>query len=941
VIAGFKSVFLILLMTPFCFGQRQGGSLQGQVRDQLGGVIVRAAITLTSSSFHGAIQTDRQGNFAFSGLAPGRYSLRATADGFLPYESKTIDVTTETRVLSIELRVAGQSEQVTVSADMRLAIDADNSATMLVLRGPTLDALPEGIGGLTAALQLLTARAGNPRGPQIFVNGFSDGRIPPKKSIREIRINQNAFSAQYDQPGLGRVEILTKPGTDTIQGGLYSSFNDASMNSRNPFAPERLDSQSRSYGANLSGPVIPRHASFFADFDRAENHDNGVINATVLDEKLNVIPFNRSVLIPQSRSSIGPRLDLRINERHTLVIRYAFSGARMNNQGIGDFSLPSRAYQFKTRRGTFQLTHSGIYGRTLINETRFQYLMDHTQQTASSGLPVLQVPQAFIGGGSEIGKASDQRNGLEAGNDTMWVAGNHALKMGVRYRHTYLSSVAPSNFAGTYTFAGRFAPQLNADGTVVYGPDREPVIIPITTLESYRRTLLFQRQGLSAAEIRQLGGGPAQFSIAAGKASETVKQSDLGIYWQDDWQVVPNLTLSAGLRYEQQTHIEHHDFAPRIGFAWTPSTSKDAKLVVRAGSGFFYDRVGENLVLQSRRFNGINQQQYVVSDPAVLAQFPAVPAVETLSSFALAPAVTRLSDTLRAPYLMQTNFGLERALSSSINASANYVYSRSLHVLRSRNVNAPLLATNSLPIPSLGPIFQYESSGSSRQDQLILNATQRFGRLTYYGTYIFSRAFSDTEGPSSFPASSYNLATDWGRSLQDVRHTFYWGGWITGPLRLDIIPTVVMRSGVPFNITTGLDTDGDTLFTERPAFATSNSSNVVTTPFGRFDLSPMPGQPFIPRNFGRGSRFVATHLKIGRSFNVTPPSNSPSPARHNASLTFTVQIQNLFNQTNPDVPAGNLSSPLFGRPYSSVGDFGFGNNPGGNRRIEAQIYFGF
>src|SRR5262249_52668649 len=158
-------------------------------------------------------------------------------------------------------------------------------------------------------------------------------------------------------------------------------------------------------------------------------------------------------------------------------------------------SLPSRAYQLNTRRNTLQLTHSGIYGRAVINETRFQYLGERTRQTASSGLPVLQVPQAFVGGGSEIGKTSDRRNSLEASNDTMWVADNHAFKMGVRYRHVSLSSVSPSNFAGTYTFAGRFAPQLKADGTVVHDADNQPVIIPITTIESYRRTLFFQRQG--------------------------------------------------------------------------------------------------------------------------------------------------------------------------------------------------------------------------------------------------------------------------------------------------------------------------------------------------------------------------------------------------------------------------------------------------------------
>src|SRR5262249_4774520 len=161
---------------------------------------------------------------------------------------------------------------------------------------------------------------------------------------------------------------------------------------------------------------------------------------------------------------------------------------------------------------------------------------------------------------------------------------------------------------------------------------------------------------------------------------------------------------------------------------------------------------------------------------------------------------------------------------------------------------------------------------------------------------------------------------------------FYWGGWITGPFKLEFTPTVIVRSGAPFNITTGLDLNNDTLYTERPSFAASASGNdIVATGFGRFDLSPAPGQPIIPRNFGRGPRFFTTHLNLARTFNMTPASNSPSPAKHNITMTMSVQVQNLFNHSNPDVPAGNLSSPQFGRSYSPVGDFGFGSNPAGNR----------
>jgi hypothetical protein len=199
-------------------------------------------------------------------------------------------LSTGTTELSCHPGIAGTTQQITVTAGSML--DRDHSATMLVLSGAALDALPDGPGGLAAALRVLSVRSASPRGPQVVVNGFSGGRLPPKSSIREIRINHDPFSAQYAQPGLGRVEIFTKPGTDKFTGGIYSYFNDESLNSRNPFAPERAPFQSRLYGGNLSGPITPKRSSFFFDFERREADENAVINATVLDADLRAVPFN-------------------------------------------------------------------------------------------------------------------------------------------------------------------------------------------------------------------------------------------------------------------------------------------------------------------------------------------------------------------------------------------------------------------------------------------------------------------------------------------------------------------------------------------------------------------------------------------------------------------------------------------------------------------------
>jgi hypothetical protein len=189
---------------------------------------------------------------------------------------------------------------------------------------------------------------------------------------------------------------------------------------------------------------------------------------------------------------------------------------------------------------------------------------------------------------------------------------------------------------------------------------------------------------------------------------------------------------------------------------------------------------------------------------------------------------------------------------------------------------------------------------------------------------------------------SYNLKAEYGRSGQDVRHNLYWGAWMKGPFGFDMGPELLWHSGVPFNITTGIDANHDSLYTERPTLAAAGSSGAVVTRFGSFNPFPLPGQPVIPRNYGTGPQFFTTHLRLSKSFRLTSENTfQGTQAKRTQTLSVTLQVRNLFNRPNPDVPVGNLSSPQFGRSYSSVGDYGSGGNWGGNRRIEAQLYWNF
>src|SRR5688572_18489953 len=157
-----------------------------------------------------------------------------------------------------------------------------------------------------------------PNGGQIFIDGFTGGSLPSKDSIREIRINQNPFAAENDQPS-ARIDILTRPGTDKFRGGASLNFTDESLNSRNPFAissSKRAPFQIRQYDMNFSGPLVARKASFFVNFGRIETDDNELIRATILDEDLNKVDIGNAFLTPKRNMFFSPRFDYAINNNH-------------------------------------------------------------------------------------------------------------------------------------------------------------------------------------------------------------------------------------------------------------------------------------------------------------------------------------------------------------------------------------------------------------------------------------------------------------------------------------------------------------------------------------------------------------------------------------------------------------------------------------------------
>ena len=1000
---------LLLTSASFAGGQQATGSIKGTVTDQLGSLVTNARVVLKDErGSTTSITTNQAGIYEFRNLKPGLYEVRVVAPGFVVFEEKGITVMPrQTTTEDVQLTVELEEQKVTID-DRSVSTDADNNANAIVLRGRDLEALPNDPSALAAALQALAGPTDSEGGSQIKVDGFSNGQIPPKEAIREVRINNNPFSAENEFPGYNGIEIFTQPGSDKWHGGASFDFNDESLNSRNPFTTRRAPYQQRSLGFSLSGPVVKKRASFSTYFSRNVGDSNSIVNATVLDPvSLRPVAVNQSFITPQISTYGNARLDFKINKKHTLVGRFSYWLSTQDLQGIGGFSLPTRAYRGQRSDYTLQITETALINEKTVNETRLQLSRGNFEQASVSSLPALNVQDSFYGGGSQTGATSNLQKRMELQNFTSWSVGKHFVKVGGRLRWVGVDSVSPGNFGGTYTFAGGTGPLLDANDQVVLGPNGQPQLIQLGSLERYRRTLAFQRQGLSSSAIRTLGGGATQFSIAGGNPDAEVTQADAAFYFQDEWKVRPHFTLSPGLRYENQNNISSNfNFAPRLSFAWspvfgkakveppkasdaktTPSTTGTAttatppkappgipKTVFRGGIGIFYNRISEDLTLQAFRFNGTTQQQFLVIDPAVLDLFPIVPPVSLLDAFAQPQTRRVIADDLRPSRSFRAMFTVERQLTKTVKISATYSHSHTIDTQRSVNINAPLGGTfvpgqpNSGTRPlgqAEGNVIEYQPTGHSIGNSLNINLNGSIKKVNFWGGYTLSKQRNTDGGNSGSPFDAYDFSREYARANFNPLSFVYCGGYYQAPHGISLNMFSIGSSGQPFNITTGRDTNGDTAFTERPAFATDLAKpGVLVTPLGAFDPNPTSGQDIIPRNFGRGPAFISVNFGLEKIFKFgkaiepkTPPAppkttdaaattQTPQPKppiQRPYSLGFSIYTTNLFNRTNKGVPVGNMASPYFLKSASGSNNFVFGpgGGSGGNRLITLRVRFSF
>jgi len=933
---------LSLISAAHLFAQQASGSLHGVATDPSGARVVKAVVTLQAADgTTTTVETSADGTYVVPKLAPGNYTITVTARGLALAQLQTVTVVAgHATQQNLALSIAVDQQQITVTEQgAGLDTSPENNASSIVIKGKDLDALSDDPDELQDELNALAGPAAGPNGGQIYIDGFSGGQLPPKSSIREIRINQNPFSAEFDKLGYGRIEILTKPGTDRLHGSIMTSGNDSAFNSLNTFVTSEPAYYSTFFLGNVSGSLNSRASWFFSGF-RRDNNANSIINAQLLDPTGGSYNYSAAVSNPQSRMDLSPRLDLQLTPTNTLTLRYMYDRQKSTNNGVSQFALQTQGYDSLNQENTLQVSDTQVLSNKIINETRFEYIRDRDNQQPLYSTPTITVQGAFTGGGSNLGTIRDAQDHYELQNYTTAALGAHAIRFGARLRAVRDANDSNAGFNGNYTYA---------------------------SLNSYA------------------AGQPSQYEVTTGTPAARVTLFDAGVFFQDDWRLRRNFTLSYGLRYEGQNRIsDHADLGPRLAFAWAvDGGSKPAKTVIRGGYGWFFDRFQSTNVLQAIRQNGINQQQFVVKNPSP-GETPSSTASEA------APTTYSIAPGLKAPINMQSAIGVEHRFGKNITIASTYINSRGLHQLYSDNINAFLPGTYDIttgtgvrPNGKNENLYQYQSGGIYHQNQLITNFSVRERKVTLFGFYVLNYAKADTSGATYFPSNQFDPKADYGRSTFDIHHRFLLGGNYSAPFGVSISPFLVLDSGTPFNITVGQDLNGDNQFNDRPAFATASSTDVIDTKYGNFDLNPSASAARVPYNYVTGPGQFSTNLRVSKSIGIGPRAeggsgggfNGPPPgggggrgpggggppggglgpgglsssggrppmldqqAPRRYSLNFTAMGRNVFNNVNLAAPVGVLESPLFGKSNALAG--GFFSSPSSNRSVDLQVSFNF
>lgn len=889
---------LLLSISAPAVAQTPGAILQGTVADEQGAVLPGASATIRNveTGLVRGLVTDASGWYRAVALPPGAYELQVELSGFAPAVRSGLTLTIgQEATVNVTLRLATVVETLTVMAASPL-VEPTRSDIGTTITRSQLDNLPLAGRNFTNLAVLapgvtgvggggINAGGQTTQNNTYLVDGLShDNNIVAGtrgeyslETVREFQVMANQFSAQYGQASGAIVNVVTRSGTNKISGRAFVFHRDDSFDAQDPFSKAlgsgKAPFSQQQYGGFLGGPIVRDRLHYFGSYERVRTRETSVVTSPLVPASEREIPRKIDGHVPFLR------LDWQLPRNHSLMVRYRRDFSELIGDGIGGLNTLERGLDIPRQYQDIVVSETAVLSNRAVNEVRFQFATRYNgfQKTYSPfETPDIRRPSGNFGKASNRGGYVDEDR-YQINDNFSYSRGQHDLKAGVDISVIRGIDYFPRNLSGTFTF---------------------------------RTDRLFDPSDESTY--------PSLFTQTIADPA-TIDNNELySVFVQDTWRVRTNLTLNIGVRYDADNAVgratsfpsglaevgaryakkvadDRNNVAPRLGIVWDPSGA--GRTVVRGGFGLYYDQVFMNIT---------GNVQYALRARDVTIVDPGYPDPYSRGSVGGLPSLQVVSPDYKTPYTRSLSLGVKREVVQGLAISADFVKSRGYNLYATRDINFAGSGV-ARKDAALLRVDQHESERNSRFTALLLGVERRTsGRGATLGvSYTLSRTERDTEGFGFTAQDPLNPAAENGLANNHRRHQLVAN--ITWQLPGDVQLGALLqaRSGIPWNVTTGGDNNGDTQFVDRPDLVDPNGDpRSKNTYFSGF--SGRVGN--LPRNSAIGPSFFALDLRVSKSFKLPQ-----------TRVEMFVEGFNLSNRVNYGSPTGNLRSSLFGQSTGLAG----------------------
>ncbi|MGH9383363.1 MAG: TonB-dependent receptor [Vicinamibacterales bacterium] len=900
-------------------GQSTNATLEGTIRDDQGGVLPGVTITVTNerTGLSRSIVTGDRGSYRLSELPPGRYTVTIDMASFAAVELEGIVLALGGNLtLNFDLKLAGVQESVMVSGQSPI-VEVSQKSLETNITPAEVDGLPikgrqfVDLALLAPGVTVDTASA-NSATDSISFGGFNEQfkslwlegidindevtgggsglsnasrHTFSQESVQEFQIVANQYSVEFGRSGSGVINILTKSGTNQLSGRGYYFLRDDAFDKPNAFATGKVPFRQQQFGATAGGPIRRDRVHYFTSYERQIYDDVVTVNIPAFVRPIITDP-RTEVPRPLRQHNVFAKLTATLSARHYFNATAMFGTQDRQAQDLGGNIAGDGGFNEKAHDVYLAGAVTSVFTNNFTNQLRVAY-SDAVKDRFPSGDPGPRIifPSISFGQATNFPQTREQINYI------------------VMNTMNYLRDA----WGGTHDLKGGFETNISRG--------------PRTINTAFNGEFLFTQDALPVPGV--LSTYPARYRTATGSGALNRDVDMFALFMEDTWRVRPGFTLSAGVRYDLQflrgdldgvpvpSDIPAEQFwarfvqgdlsgrnwraypndtnnvGPRVGFAWDPRNT--GRMVVRGGYGVFFDQIWTNdtgNVVQN--YPSVFTQQ-LANDARVTGVantfFPSIAPLSLLSTTG-STAVQVPNAGAESPSTQQSSIGVQRQIGASTSVSADYIHVLGLHFRRAYNANARRL-DGTFPLLSAGTVITVGDYGNRiKSDQVQLKFERRLANnLSLRSSYTYMRVFQFLETA----VDKTNRDADWGPAPNDTRHRLVVSGVYRAPFDIQLGTIITAMSAPPYNIITGVDSNGDRDINERPI---ENGS-------------------MIPPFSARGDSYFSIDLRTSRSFALGG----------NRRLEVLWEMFNLTNARNLGGYDGNMRSTFFGQPRFALPPF--------------------